>query len=396
MKALISGGGIAGLATGVALRTRGIEVEIFERAPELSEIGAGLMIWPNGARSLRALGVEFDALPLHTLRLCSWRGRRLSLYPLDPIGQRFGFQPCFVHRADLQSALANRFGNEGIYLGADLLDFKEAGNGVEVLLRNGRSAHGDFVVGADGLRSAVRRQLLGDGEPVYLGSTIWRGIAPGRGFDLELGSGVNWIGRGSEFLAFHLKGGRIYWAGVTKEPAEERAGPRGHKGDLTQRFRDWAEPVPQLIATTDEVAILRNDMYDRRLAKRWSHGKVTLVGDATHPMTPNAGQGACQALEDAVALGESFAQEPGHRRRIQRLRTATPAPSQPARRDVTPGNACGADRECDAVRVARRPWFSPHAVAFPQNARFDPDTVRFGCGLATASGYRRFGVLVRI
>lgn len=310
MKTLISGGGIAGLATGIALRSRGIEVEIFERAPELREIGAGLMIWPNGARSMQALDVEADALPLETLSICSWRGRLLSRYPLTPIAQRFGFQPCFVHRADLQSALSRRFGSDCIHFGADVAGFREAGDGVEVLLRDGHSARGDFLVGADGLRSAVRRQLLGDGEPVYLGSTIWRGIAPGQGIDLELGSGINWFGRGSEFLAFHLKGGRIYWAGVTKEPAGERRGPGGHKEDLRKRFNDWADPVPQLIATTEEAAILRNDMYDRRPVKRWSRGRVTLVGDAAHPMTPDAGQGACQALEDAVALGESFAHNP--------------------------------------------------------------------------------------
>jgi 2-polyprenyl-6-methoxyphenol hydroxylase-like FAD-dependent oxidoreductase len=119
------------------------------------------------------------------------------------------------------------------------------------------------------------------------------------------GTGINWWGRGSEFLAFHLADSKIYWAGVTREPRGEKRGPGGHKQDLIERFGDWAQPVPALIAATDDGAILRNDMYDRLPAKHWSRGRVTLAGDAAHPMSPNQGQGACQALEDGVALGES-------------------------------------------------------------------------------------------
>lgn len=136
------------------------------------------------------------------------------------------------------------------------------------------------------LRSVVRRKLLGDGDPVYLGSTIWRGICSSDGISLALGSGINWVGRGSEFSAFHLPGHQIYWAGVTKEPPGQTSGPRGHKPDVSDRFRDWIEPVPTLINATDETAILRNDMYDRPPARSWSGGRVTPVGDAAHPMTP--------------------------------------------------------------------------------------------------------------
>ena len=143
---------------------------------------------------------------------------------------------------------------------------------------------------------------------------------------LPPGCGINWWGHGSEFLAFHLAAGSIYWAGVTKEPRGERPGPEGHKQDLLERFGDWAQPVPALIAATNEDAILRNDMYDRPPVASWSRGRVTLVGDAAHPMSPNQGQGACQALEDGVALGESVAQTPNlaeafrlyERRRLRR------------------------------------------------------------------------------
>jgi 2-polyprenyl-6-methoxyphenol hydroxylase-like FAD-dependent oxidoreductase len=125
--------------------------------------------------------------------------------------------------------------------------------------------------------------------------------------DLPRGCGINWWGHGSEFLAFHLAEGSIYWAGVTKEPQGEKPGPGGIKRDLLERFGDWAELVPALIAATKDTAILRNDMYDRPPAPHWSRGRVTLAGDAAHPMSPNQGQGACQALEDGVAIGDSIA-----------------------------------------------------------------------------------------
>jgi 2-polyprenyl-6-methoxyphenol hydroxylase-like FAD-dependent oxidoreductase len=306
VKALISGAGIAGLATGIALRQDGHEVEIFERMPELREIGAGLMIWPNGSRSLQALGVEIDAVTIRHMSVCTWRGRRVSDYPLESVAARFGFEPAFVHRADLQAALAVRFGTEGLHCNAVVGGFQQDGAEVQVMMRDGTAAAGDLLVGADGLRSPVRRELLEDGDPVYLGSTIWRGIVDDRGIPLPPGHGFDWVGRGSEFVAFPLLHNRIYWSGVIKQPPGEKPGPSGHKGDLLGQFGDWAQPIPDLVAATAETAIVRNDMYDRRPARRWSGGRVTLVGDAAHPMTPNAGQGACQALEDAVALADSI------------------------------------------------------------------------------------------
>jgi 2-polyprenyl-6-methoxyphenol hydroxylase-like FAD-dependent oxidoreductase len=306
VKALIAGAGIAGLAAAIALRRAGLEVQIFERSPRLQEIGAGLMIWPNGSRALKSLGVEAKTLEVKKVTLSNWRGRRLVEMPVDSAYVRYGHSVSFVHRADLQAALAKAFGPEGLRLGCEVRAFSENEAEVEVALNDGTVAAGDLLVGADGLRSRVRRQLLGDGDPTYLGSTIWRGLVASEGIAVPPGTGINWWGRGSEFLAFHLADSKIYWAGVTKEPRGERPGPGGHKHDLRERFGDWAEPVPSLIAATTDAAILRNDMYDRPPASHWSRGRVTLAGDAAHPMSPNQGQGACQALEDGVALGESI------------------------------------------------------------------------------------------
>jgi 2-polyprenyl-6-methoxyphenol hydroxylase-like FAD-dependent oxidoreductase len=306
MKAFIAGAGVGGLATGIALRRAGLEVRLFERSREMREIGAGLMIWPNGTRALQALGVEVRAMTIDRLFFRNWRGRQLMEAPVRTISERFGSNVAVVHRADLQSALVKSLGREVLSLGAEVSGFDDAGAQVEVKLQDGTSDAGDLLIGADGLRSTVRRQLLADGDPVYLGASIWRGMVSSEGLSLKPGFGVNWIGRGSEFLAFHLADHRIYWAGVTREPRGEKAGPGGHKQDALERFATWEDDIPALIAATEPTAILRNDMYDRPPSRRWSKGRVILVGDAAHPMTPNQGQGACQALEDAVALGESL------------------------------------------------------------------------------------------
>jgi 2-polyprenyl-6-methoxyphenol hydroxylase-like FAD-dependent oxidoreductase len=338
MKALIAGAGIGGLAAGIALRRAGWEVKIFERSREMREIGAGLMIWPNGTRALQALGVEVRAMSIDRLFLRNWRGRQLMEAPVRAISERFGSNVAVVHRADLQSALVKSLGREVLSLGSEVSGFDDAAK-VEVKLRDGTSDAGDLLIGADGLRSTVRRQLLADGDPVYLGASIWRGMVSSEGLSLKPGFGVNWIGRGSEFLAFHLADHRIYWAGVTIEPGGEKAGPGGHKQDALERFATWEKDIPALIAATEPTAILRNDMYDRPPSRRWSKGRVTLVGDAAHPMTPNQGQGACQALEDAVALGESLegASDPARafeiyeKRRIHRANRAVAMSRQASR-----------------------------------------------------------------
>src|SRR5882762_9148218 len=306
MKALIAGAGIGGLATGIALRRAGLEVKIFERSREMREIGAALMIWPNGTRALRALGVEVTATTIQSLLLCDARGNKLLEAPVRAIAARHGSDVAVLHRADLQAALIKRLGGDLVNLGSDITGFDETSDGVRVKLQDGAPDVGDLLIGADGLRSTVRRQLLADGDPVYLGASIWRGMVSSDGLSLKPGFGVNWVGRGSEFLAFHLADNRIYWAGVTKEPRGEKAGPGGHKQDALERFAAWEEDIPAVIAATEPNAILRNDMFDRPPARSWSRGRVTLTGDAAHPMTPNQGQGACQALEDAVALGESL------------------------------------------------------------------------------------------
>jgi 2-polyprenyl-6-methoxyphenol hydroxylase-like FAD-dependent oxidoreductase len=168
------------------------------------------------------------------------------------------------------------------------------------------------LVGAGGLRSAVRVRLLGDGGPRYAGYTVWLAVVRSRRELFPLGTALEYWGRGTRCLCTQVGEGRVYWA-VTKNTREgEKDAPGATKDALLGLLRGWQGPIRQLVEETEEAEILRTDIYDREsLGKRWGEGSVTLLGDAAHPMTPDLGQGACQAIEDAVVLAECLRKETG-------------------------------------------------------------------------------------
>ncbi|HEX7240126.1 MAG TPA: FAD-dependent monooxygenase [Longimicrobiaceae bacterium] len=311
-KALVVGGGIGGLAAAVGLRRAGWEVEVLERAPEIREVGAGLTLWDNALRALDRLGmgelVERLEFPEGTGGIWSWRGE--LLLPVSPaeVRERYGQRAAAVHRAELQAALLDALGRDRVRTGAECTGFREDAHGVVAELADGGSARGDVLVGADGLRSVVRAALHGAEPPVYAGYTAWRGVVEFPDTE-RLRPGESW-GAGTRFGRVPLSDGRAYWFAVRDAPEGERAAG-GEKAELLRLFGGWHEPVRELVEATPEEAILRGDVYDRPTLRSWGRGRATLLGDAAHPMTPNLGQGACQALEDAAVLAQCLAGEAG-------------------------------------------------------------------------------------
>lgn len=304
MRALISGAGIGGLTAALALRKIGLDVSVFERADELRGAGAGLGLWSNATRALQSLGLT-DSLreigvPVKQGKILSSNGRVLSNISLGETPAT-GFLT--VHRSELQSALLKELGDGVVVTDSECVGFAQD-DGVTVYLRDGREERGDLLVGADGLGSTVRRQLFGNSEPRYAGYTAWRGISR---FEHELvrpGAGFESWGRGLRFGCNNLGGDRVYWFASKNAPEGETDGPDGSLPALPKMFRGWHEPVLSLIQASQEEDIRRDDIYDRPPMKRWGEGRVTLLGDAAHPITPNLAQGACQAIEDAVVLSE--------------------------------------------------------------------------------------------
>ena len=310
-KVIVAGAGIGGLTAAIALRRAGFEVAVFERAAELREVGAGLLLAANAHKALGKLGLAETVARLGTpasaAEIRSWRGEVLASIPAAELEKKVGAPSAAVHRADLQALLVREVGEGTLRLGAEVEGFEQDRSGVRVFFAGGSEEQADILVGADGLHSKIRATLFGPEKPRYAGYAAWRAVVEPREELLPWGRGFESWGRGARFGCAHIGRGRIYWFATANAPESAKDSPPGSpvspKATLMQLFGDWHSPIRELIEATGEGAILRTDIYDREpLGEGWGAGRATLLGDAAHPMTPNLGQGACQAVEDAVVL----------------------------------------------------------------------------------------------
>lgn len=304
----IIGGGIGGVATAVALHRAGIDATVYERTPQLREVGAGMMLWPNATRVLKDLGllerVAARSGPNQHFLVRTSTGTILMNIALG----QFEVPALCTRRSDLLDALLSALPPGRVLLGHDFERFEPREHAVGVHFGGGVSMEHDLVIGADGIRSRVRSQLLGVCEPIYRGYTVWRGLARLTGAVPSASNSETW-GRGKRFGILNTGGDRFTWYATANTDSEHVDSPEGRQSELLQMFAGWHEPVERLIASTDEGNILKNGAYDLAPLKRWGHGRVTLLGDAAHPCTPNLGQGGCMALEDALVLAKCLSCE---------------------------------------------------------------------------------------
>jgi 2-polyprenyl-6-methoxyphenol hydroxylase-like FAD-dependent oxidoreductase len=313
VRIIVVGAGIGGLTAAIALRRAGFRVEVHERAAHIQPVGAGITIQPNAVLALRRLGlgerVERAGAALRAGALMRWDGAPITRMPPQfaaKLVSDVGAGIVGIHRATLHAILLEELGADCVQLGHACTGYTQQGDAVRVHFADGGERECDVLVGADGLHSVVRAQLLGAAEPIYAGYTSWRGVTAERcGLPDDFG-GELW-GRGQRFGGCCIDGGRFYWFAVANAPAGEReADAEQTKAQLVARFEKWGNRVPELLRSTPAAAILRTDISDRAPSARWGEGGVTLLGDAAHPMTPNLGQGACQAIEDALVLSEEL------------------------------------------------------------------------------------------
>jgi 2-polyprenyl-6-methoxyphenol hydroxylase-like FAD-dependent oxidoreductase len=320
---LVIGGGIGGLAAAVALGRAGVPVRVFEQAPALHEVGAGVSLWPNAMRALASLGlgrsVLGDHVPIERIVI-----RRRDDTPLIRLREpgRYPEPGICVHRSHLQRTLVAAVPADRLRLDRRLVGIRSDGAGVAAEFDDGSSASGALLIGCDGLNSAVRARLHGAAPARYRGYEIWRGVAEvGLPADL-LRQSTEWWGSGQRFGILPGEPGRVYWY-ATHTTAMRGGGDDQDEGRLGALFAGWPWPVPELIGAGVSSGVARTLAEDRPVPARWGAGPVTLLGDAAHPMTPNMGQGACTAIEDAVVLARCLAERgvtPAALRRYESLR----------------------------------------------------------------------------
>ncbi len=304
----IIGGGIGGVAAAVALHRAGIQATVYERANELREVGAGMMLWPNATRVLKELDLLERVATLSGPNQHFLVRSRTGTILMDIGLGHFDVPALCTRRSDLLDALISALPAQRVRLGHDFGYFERQKSSVGIHFSNGIAMEHDFLIGADGIRSRVRSQLLGIREPIFRGYTIWRGLASLAGA-VSKGSNSETWGRGKRFGILSTGGDRFTWYATANTDSGHIDSHEGRQRELAQMFAGWHEPVESLIAATEEGAILKNGAYDLPPLKRWGHGRVMLLGDAAHPCTPNLGLGGCMALEDALVLAKSFSRE---------------------------------------------------------------------------------------
>lgn len=309
--AVVVGGGIGGLAAAIALDRANWRVTVLEQAPVFAEVGAGITLLANAQRALRELGLAevayADAQPQEAGGLREASGRWLSRYDAGTDVSSAGTAVIGIHRDSLHRLLREAVPADTLVSDATVTDVQPAGDGHAAVrfLRAGSQhrVEADLVVAADGLHSVVRRTLWPQHPgPQYSGITAWRSVTPAPQ-RVEVSASSSW-GPGTEFGVVPLADGRVYWFAAMAAREGERAGDE--LAELRHRFHTWHQPIPSLLASARPDDVLRHDLYElSRPLKSYVHGSVALLGDAAHAMTPHLGQGAAQALEDAVVLGRA-------------------------------------------------------------------------------------------
>ncbi|PZG40862.1 monooxygenase [Spongiactinospora gelatinilytica] len=309
MRAIVIGGGIGGLTAAVALTRRGWSVTVLEQAPVLEPVGAGIAVSANalyaldsieaGAAVRRPASIQGDA------GIRRRDGRWLTRTSEAMARERYGASIVVLLRATLVGILVDLLPEGALRLGTAVTAV-DAGTGTVTTDAGELSA--DLVVAADGIHSLTRRTLFpAHPGPAYAGVTAWRLVA--RRPEIEFGATESW-GAGLAFGVTPLAGDLVYCYASDTVPAGG-ASADGEKAELKRLFGDWHDPIPQILRNVEPAAILRHDLYslDEPLPA-FHHGKVALLGDAAHAMTPNLGQGGCQAMEDAIVLA-GLADRPG-------------------------------------------------------------------------------------
>lgn len=305
----ILGGGIAGLTAAIALRRIGIPAQVFEAAPEIKPVGAGLVLAANAIKGYVKLGIAEKIIArgrlLPTFSILDSRGRKIAYADADAIAQKYGLHNFAIHRPELHEALMAELDPAQLHVNKSALRVEQNGDKATLYFQDGTSHETDYLIVADGIHSPIRRQLVPGSTPRYAGYTCWRAVTDNPGLSLT-GATETWGAEG-RFGIVPLAGNKIYWFACVNAPQNDPAMRAMQPEGLQRIFQKFHDPIPAILRHTPDDSLLWNDIIDLKPIPRFAFGNIVLIGDAAHATTPNMGQGACQAIEDAVILADELA-----------------------------------------------------------------------------------------
>ncbi|MFC6999489.1 FAD-dependent monooxygenase [Rufibacter roseus] len=304
----IIGGGIAGLSTAIALQKIGLSTTIFDAAPKFEPVGAGLALAANAIKGFLRLGIAEEVISkgncLNGFHIFDANGKLINRTDSRAMSQKYGLDNFVIHRASLHQVLVAQLPQNSMRAEKKAIRADQTAKGVTVHFQDNTSATFDYVIVADGINSLLRQQLLPSSKPRYAGYTCWRGVIDNPGHQAQYAS-ETW-GRAGRVGWTPLADNKIYWFACVNSPQNNPKMKAMEAEDLQRHFHGYHSPISSLFAHTKPDQLLWHDIYDLKPIQNFAFQNILFIGDAAHATTPNMGQGACQAVEDAVVFADEL------------------------------------------------------------------------------------------
>jgi len=309
----IIGAGVAGLSAAVACCKAGIDAHVFETAPEFSPLGTSLSLWPNAMRCLAEWGLDADVTACgKVIEQIAWRrpnGKPYFVYPLRPIYEQLGYSGVCVRRSDLHKHLLAAIPKHRLHTNRYLVAANDTeDDGVKLQFENGHTQTAGHVIAADGLWSQLRKTILDDGDPIYSGYGAWFGLSPVKAPGFGQNEGCEFIGATARLGVFETGRNTRYWFLIANRDVPNKHASSVPIDEILPYLAGWPEELREIVLGTSSRQAIYSSFYERPVSAQWGRGNITLVGDAMHPIVPNLGQGACQAIEDGHTVAAGLSQ----------------------------------------------------------------------------------------
>lgn len=311
-KILIIGGGIAGLTTALALQKKNLDFIVFEAVPEVKAVGAGISLAGNAMRVLKKLGVDEEVKRrghlISSMIIEDDNGKRISVMDAEKLSREHGLDNVAIHRADLHQVLLSTLDRDKIVTGKKAIDFKEDSEGITLFFDDGSKVHGTSAIIADGIHSSIRKKIVPGVVPRYSGYTCWRGVVENK-WNIERYAVETW-GPNGRFGYVPIGNNKVYWFACKNAPLKDTMMSQFRIADLVDTYKKYPHPIPEILNHTSDDDLIWSDISDLKPISQYAYNRILLVGDAAHATTPNLGQGACMAMEDALFVAEEICKQP--------------------------------------------------------------------------------------